>query len=44
MNLGEHRDNELVGMVTLDDLLALLSRELLNISQAVTPALADKES
>jgi CBS domain-containing protein len=38
-----NRKNELVGMVTLDDLVALLAHELRNLSQAVTPALAEKE-
>jgi CBS domain-containing protein len=38
-----NRNNELVGMVTLDDLVALLAQELRNISQAVAPALAEKE-
>ncbi len=37
-----NRDNELVGMVTLDDLFALLARELFNVSKAVAPALAEK--
>jgi hypothetical protein len=30
-------------MVTLDDLVALLAQELRNLSQAVAPALAEKE-
>jgi CBS domain-containing protein len=38
-----NRDNELVGMVTTDDVLALLGRELLNLAKAVEPALAMKE-
>jgi CBS domain-containing protein len=38
-----NRKNELVGMVTLDDLVALLAQELRNLSQAVAPALAEKE-
>jgi CBS domain-containing protein len=33
---------ELVGMVTLDDLFALLAQELRNLSDAVEPALAFK--
>jgi CBS domain-containing protein len=37
-----NRDNELVGIVTLDDILALLGRELFNVTKAVTPSLADK--
>ena len=36
------RDNELVGMVTLDDLVGLLSHELHNVSSAITPVLAEK--
>lgn len=35
------RDNHLVGMVTLDDVLTLLSRELFNISKAIAPALGE---
>lgn len=38
-----NRDNELVGIVTLDDILALLTRELFNVSKAVTPALPDED-
>jgi len=38
------RDNELVGMVTLDDLFALLAQELANLSKAVAPSLAEKSS
>jgi CBS domain-containing protein len=34
-----NRDNELVGIVTFDDILALLAGELFNISKAVSPAL-----
>jgi CBS domain-containing protein len=37
-----NHDNELVGMVTLDDLLALLGRELFNITKAVTPSLVER--
>jgi CBS domain-containing protein len=37
-----NRDNELVGIVTLDDVLALLGRELFNVTKAVAPSLADK--
>lgn len=37
-----NRDNELVGMVTLDDLVGLLSHELHNVSSAITPVLAEK--
>ena len=33
------RKNRLVGLVTADDLFALLSRELFNVSQALEPAL-----
>jgi CBS domain-containing protein len=37
-----NHDNELVGIVTLDDILALLGRELFNVTKAVAPSLADK--
>lgn len=37
-----NRDDELVGMITLDDLVALFGRELLNLSGAIEPALEDK--
>lgn len=37
-----NRDNELVGMVTLDDLVGLLAQELRNVSAAITPVLAEK--
>lgn len=37
-----NRDNELVGMVTLDDVVALLGRELRNLSTAIAPALNEK--
>jgi len=37
-----NRDNELVGMVTLDDLTALLAQEMANLGKAVAPALAQK--
>ena len=36
------RDNRLVGMVTLDDLFVLLTRELANLGQAVAPSLTDE--
>lgn len=39
---GVNRDNELVGMVTFDDLVALLDDELRNLSRAVTPVLNQK--
>jgi CBS domain-containing protein len=39
-----NHDNELVGIVTFDDILALLTRELFNISKAVAPALPEEES
>jgi CBS domain-containing protein len=37
-----NRDNELVGMLTLDDIVALLAGELHNVSKAITPVLAEK--
>ena len=37
-----NRDDELVGMVTMDDLIGLLGQELANVSKAVAPALAEK--
>jgi CBS domain-containing protein len=37
-----NRNNELVGMVTMDDLVALLAQELANLGKAVKPALAQK--
>jgi CBS domain-containing protein len=37
-----NRQDELVGMVTLDDLFALLAQELRNLSAAVAPALQEK--
>lgn len=37
-----NRDNELVGMVTFDDLVALLGQELRNLSTAIAPTLNDK--
>lgn len=37
-----NRDNELTGMVTLDDLLSLLTRELSNLGEAIAPSLAEK--
>lgn len=36
------RKNRLVGMVTTDDLFALLARELANLAKALEPALAMK--
>jgi CBS domain-containing protein len=39
-----NHDDELVGLVAFDDVLALLSRELFNISKAVGPALPPEES
>lgn len=36
------RQNRLVGMITTDDLFALLTRELFNISKALEPALTEK--
>ncbi len=37
-----NRDNELVGIVTLDDLVALLASELRNVTSAITPVLSEK--
>ena len=37
-----NRDGELVGMVTLDDLMALLAQEMANLGKAVAPVLAEK--
>ena len=37
-----NHDNELVGIVTVDDVLALLGRELLNVTRAIVPSLVDK--
>lgn len=37
-----NRDNELVGMVTLDDIVALLGQELQNLSTTISPALNEK--
>jgi CBS domain-containing protein len=37
-----NRQNELVGIVALDDLVGLLTKELSNLSEAIAPALADK--
>jgi CBS domain-containing protein len=37
-----NRDNELVGMVTLDDLVGLLANELRNLGSAITPVLSEK--
>lgn len=39
-----NHDNELVGIVTFDDILALLTRELFNVSKAVTPALPEEDT
>ena len=39
-----NRQDELVGMVTMDDIFALVVQELRNLSQAVSPSLADKVS
>ena len=36
------RDERLVGMVTTDDLFAMLSRELFNVSKALEPVLTEK--
>jgi CBS domain-containing protein len=36
------RHERLVGMVTTDDLFAMLARELFNVSKALEPALAEK--
>jgi CBS domain-containing protein len=36
------RQNKLLGLVTLDDLFAFLSRELLNVSKALEPALHEQ--
>lgn len=36
------RQDNLVGMVTTDDLFALLTRELFNVSKALEPALTEK--
>lgn len=37
-----NRDNELVGMVTFDDVVALLGQELRNLSAAIAPTLNEK--
>jgi CBS domain-containing protein len=37
-----NHDDELVGMVTLDDLYALLAQEMANLGKAVAPSLAEK--
>jgi CBS domain-containing protein len=39
-----NRDDELVGIVTLDDVLYLLCRELFNVSRALDPALGAGQS
>lgn len=36
------RDGKLVGIVSVDDLMAMLARELFNVSQALEPALSVK--
>jgi CBS domain-containing protein len=36
-------DNELVGIVTLDDIIALLGKEMMNVSRNVAPVLVSKE-
>ena len=36
------REDRLVGMITLDDMMSLLARELFNATQALEPALAAK--
>lgn len=36
------REDRLVGMITLDDLVAVLARELVNVSQAVYPAIHEQ--
>lgn len=38
-----NRDNELVGMLTFDDLLTLFSKEIYNISVAVSPAVGEEK-
>lgn len=38
-----NRDDELVGMVTLDDVMALLAQEMANLGKAVAPSLAEKD-
>ena len=37
-----NHDNELVGMVTFDDLVGLVGQELRNLSTAIAPALNEK--
>jgi CBS domain-containing protein len=39
-----NRDNQLVGIVTFDDLVSLLAHELMNVTRAVDRSLAVKES
>ncbi len=39
-----NRDNELVGIVTFDDLVSLLAHELINITRAVDRSLSNKET
>jgi CBS domain-containing protein len=39
-----NHDNELVGIVTVDDVFALLAQELSNVSKALAPALPHEES
>lgn len=38
-----NRDNELVGIVTFDDLVSLLAHELINVTRAVDRSLARKQ-
>lgn len=37
-----NHEGQLVGIVTLDDVMALLGRELFNVTNAVGPSLSDK--
>lgn len=37
-----NRRNELTGMVTFDDLVSLLTKELSNLGEAIAPSLAEK--
>jgi CBS domain-containing protein len=39
-----NRDNELVGIVTFDDLVSLLAHELINVTRAVDRSLARKQA
>ncbi len=38
-----NRDNELVGIVTFDDLVSLLAHEMINVTRAVDRSLAPKQ-